>query len=66
MPSSARAAPSYAVRRQRRQRPPPANVAYLQFCQNSPTLCAGVVPERPEAGYVQFCQNNPVLCTKPN
>ena len=62
MPSSARTAPSYAVRR----RPAPANVAYLQFCQNSPTLCAGVVPERPEAGYVQFCQNNPVLCTKPN
>jgi hypothetical protein len=39
---------------------------YAQFCQNSPTLCTVVTPERPTAGYVQFCQNNPVLCTKPN
>ena len=45
--------------------PTPATSGYVQFCQNSPSLCTAVAPERP-AGYAQFCANSPTLCTKPN
>jgi hypothetical protein len=36
--------------------------AYVMFCENSPSLCAGTKSVTVNPGYVRFCENNPSLC----
>jgi hypothetical protein len=39
--------------------------AYVEFCQNSPTLCTPTAATQEVTGYIQFCHNSASLCAPP-